>query len=90
VPLLRSLETSRLNHVPLEVERATLRREAGPARVTVPAGTFEVERRTVEIAGGPTWRVAVEAAEPHRIVEWERATVRRRLSSRASVSSTGS
>jgi len=71
VPLLRSLETSRLNHVSLEVERATLRREAGPARVTVPAGTFEVERRTVEFAGGPTWRVAVEAAEPHRIVEWE-------------------
>jgi hypothetical protein len=71
VPLVRSLATSRLNHVPVEVLRATLKREAEPARATVPAGTFDVERRTVAISGGPTWTVSVEAAPPHRIVAWE-------------------
>jgi hypothetical protein len=71
ISFAQSLETSRLAHRPVEVVRATLSREAAHARVTVPAGTFDVERCTVEIAGGQTWKIAVEAAEPHRIVEWE-------------------
>ena len=71
VPLVRSIERARLDHKAVDVLRATLSREAAPAKVTVPAGTFDVERRTVEVAGGATWRIAVEAAEPHRIVEWE-------------------
>lgn len=71
VSFVRSLESSRLRHEPLEVLRATLSRDAAPSRVTTPAGTLEVERRTVAIAGGATWKVAVETAEPHRIVEWE-------------------
>lgn len=71
VPLVKSIEAARLGHRPVEMLRATLSRDAAPSRVTVPAGTFEVERRTVEIAGGATWRIAVEAAEPHRIIEWE-------------------
>jgi hypothetical protein len=71
VPLVMSLESSRLRHRPVEVLRATLSRDAAVSRVTVPAGSFDVERRTVEIAGGATWKVAVEAAEPHRIVQWE-------------------
>ena len=71
VPLVQSIEAARLAHRPIEVLRATLERDAAPSRATVPAGTFEVERRTIDIAGGPTWRIAVEAAPPHRIIEWE-------------------
>lgn len=71
VRLVKSLRTSRLAHKPVEVGKATLSRQAAPARVTVPAGTFSVERRTVEIAGGPTWTISVETAEPHRIIQWE-------------------
>lgn len=70
-PLLRSIENARLQHKGVDLLRATLSREAATSRVTVPAGTFDVRRATVEIAGGATWRLAVEAAEPHRLVEWE-------------------
>ena len=68
---VKSLETARLTHRPVEVARASLSRDAASARVTVPAGTFEAERRTVEIAGGPTWTFAVEKAEPRRVLQWE-------------------
>ena len=69
--LVRSLESARLSHKAVDVQRAVLSREAGSARVTVPAGTFEVTRAAVEISGGATWKFAVETAAPHRIVEWE-------------------
>ena len=68
---MRSLESARLDHKPVEVQRAVLARDASPLRVTVPAGTFDATRATVEISGGPTWKFAVESAPPHRIVEWE-------------------
>ena len=71
VPLVKSLRTSRLAHEPVDVGRATLSREAARGPATVPAGTFAVERRTVEISGGPTWTILVEAAPPHRIIQWE-------------------
>jgi hypothetical protein len=71
VPLAGSLRFSRLRHRPLEVGRATLTREAAITRVTVPAGAFETEKRTVEIAGGPVWTILVEKAEPHRVIQWE-------------------
>jgi hypothetical protein len=71
VPLLRSLENARLNHKPVDLQRAVLSREPAASRITVPAGNFDVGRATVEIAGGPTWKFAVESAAPHRIVEWE-------------------
>ncbi len=71
VPLVKSIEAARLSHRGVEVQRVTLSREAAVTRVTVPAGTFEVERRVAEISGGPTWKIDVEAAEPHRIIAWE-------------------
>jgi len=71
VALVRSIESSRLQHRPIEVLRATLSREPASSRSTVPAGTFDVDRSTIEIRSGPTWRIAVESAEPHRVVEWE-------------------
>ena len=71
VMVLGSLRGARLAHRPLEVRRATLSRAAATMRVTVPAGTFAVERRTVAINGGATWSFDVETAEPHRIIQWE-------------------
>ena len=63
-PLVRSLENARLNHGAVDLQRAVLSRDPAGARVTVPAGTFDVRRATVEIAGGPTWKFAVETAAP--------------------------
>ncbi len=71
VALVKSLRAARLMHQPVEMLRAALSRDAAPERVTVPAGAFEVERRRVEISGGASWTILVEAAEPHRIVQWE-------------------
>ena len=71
VPLVRSLETARLEHRHVEMLRATLSRAAAPSRSSVPAGAFEVESNRVEIEGGPAWTISVEAAWPHRIIEWE-------------------
>jgi len=71
VDLFGSLRTARLTHRPLEGGRVTLARAAAATRVTVPAGTFAVERRTAAIEGGLSWTFDVEAAEPHRIVQWE-------------------
>ncbi len=71
VRLLRSLKIARLKHQPLAWEQATLRCEAVPRKITVPAGTFEAEVRTAAIAGGRTWTFYVERVEPHRIIQWE-------------------
>jgi hypothetical protein len=71
VPLVQSLRTARLLHRPVTVLRATLSRTNGAAPMAVPAGSFEAERRTVEIGGGPEWTIWVESAEPHRIVQWQ-------------------
>jgi hypothetical protein len=71
VPFVRSIEAARLGHQPVEMLMATLTRSTSSSRVAVPAGAWDVERRTVEITGGPTWTFFVETAEPHRIVGWE-------------------
>ena len=70
VPLVRSLAVSRLHHQPMVVESATLSRAAAPARVTVPAGTFDTETFSAAIEGDRTWTIDVERAEPRRIVRW--------------------
>lgn len=70
VPVLRSAEIARLTHVPVEWERAELSRSADARSVTVPAGTFPVETLTAKLAGGRSWEILVETAEPRRIVRW--------------------
>lgn len=47
----------------------TLQRSSPTAPVVVPAGTFTVDRVTVE-AEGRTWTYDVERAAPHRLVRW--------------------
>lgn len=71
VPLLISLVRSRLRHVPLRWVSAALSRDPQPLRVEVPAGTFEVDRLAVDVAGERSWTFLVEHAAPHRLVRWE-------------------
>ena len=47
--LLRSLELGRLEHVRAAWDRGTLARSAESQSVTVPAGTFDVDERTVSV-----------------------------------------
>jgi len=70
--LLRSVKVVRLQHVPMQWDRAKLSRKAETEKITVPAGTFDVEVRTVEISTDPkhSWTIYVERAHPHRIVKW--------------------
>ncbi|HEX6200456.1 MAG TPA: hypothetical protein VF150_09345 [Thermoanaerobaculia bacterium] len=74
VPVLTSLERSRLRHRPAAWEEAELSRTAGGREVEVPAGAFEVEEARATLLGATgerTWTFQVEKAPPHRIVAWE-------------------
>lgn len=85
VPMLRSLATTRLAHVPLVWDEAALKRETGALERAVPAGTFEcdVYRATIRRAddakaraGGKlpatcTWTLLVERVAPRRVVRFE-------------------
>lgn len=72
LPMLVSSEMSRLKHRPVEWRTGTLSRSEGTKTVTVDAGTFDVETRTVRLNGPEvrTWTFLVEKGEPHRIVQW--------------------
>jgi hypothetical protein len=74
VPLLMSLVRSRQSHVPMAWASAALTRSAAPSKVTVPAGSFEVETLSAEIAGGATLAISVEKAAPRRIIAWQSST----------------
>jgi hypothetical protein len=70
VPMLRSLRLSRLSHAPLVLETVSLTRGTGKESVTVPAGTYDVEKYTAAIQRGRLWTFYVETGEPHRVVRW--------------------
>ncbi len=79
VDVLGSLKFARLGHGGVAWQKAKLAREAVTTTVTVPAGSFEAEVRTVALAGddrdgGRTWTFTTEVAEPHRILRWECTT----------------
>jgi len=71
VPILTSVETSRLQHVPLDWKRAVLSRSAQPRQLAVPAGKFLVEVWTAAIRDGIARTMYVEGAAPHRLIRWE-------------------
>ncbi|HSL83004.1 MAG TPA: hypothetical protein VLF66_09515 [Thermoanaerobaculia bacterium] len=74
VPVLTSLERSRLRHRPAAWEEAELWRSGESREVEAPAGTFEVEEARATLRGATgerTWTFQVEKAPPHRIVAWE-------------------
>ncbi len=83
VPLLRSMQSCRLSHVPLVWDQATLSRSADTHRLAVPAGDFEVETWSVQIDRNQQdprprmdwkkhtrWTIEVEHAPPRRIIRW--------------------
>ena len=70
-PLLVSLTTSRVQHVPVSWKEATFSRSARSETITVPAGEFAgAELRTVTVTDGPTWTFWIEKELPHRILRW--------------------
>lgn len=69
VPLLRSLTWSRLQHHPLRWATASLSRDAAPETITVPAGTFEVDRFTARY-DDVVATIHVERVAPRRVVRW--------------------
>jgi hypothetical protein len=77
VHLLRSAEESRMKHVPLAWDRATLSRSRDVLEVAVPAGSFEVETLTAKVEGASSWTFRVEKPLPRRIVQWERSDGKR-------------
>jgi hypothetical protein len=70
LPFLPSLLRSRLGHRRLAWGEATVTRAQDAARVTVPAGAFQVDTWTVAEKGGRTVTYSVEAAPPYRLVRW--------------------
>ncbi len=70
LPLLLSVERSRFLHQPLRFVPGKVERSAEAKKLTVPAGTFEVDVYTAT-AGEERYVYSVERAFPQRIVAWE-------------------
>jgi len=69
-PLIRSLTTSRLQHVSVEWRDATFTRGDKVAPISVAAGTFPAQVWSVAVDGGGQWSFWVENQPPHRILRW--------------------
>lgn len=69
VPFLMSLKRSRLLHKELGWVTASVSRTRGDEPVTVPAGTFTTDKRTVQLPDGLTLTFWVEQAFPHRVIK---------------------
>ncbi len=72
VRMLTSLQTARLKNEGSAWKNAKLSRAGETARITVPAGMFEVEQFTAAIEAGDKWTFYIEKASPRRIIKWER------------------
>lgn len=89
VPMLLSLERSRLLHFAVQVVEVKVSRSRHAKSLEVPAGEFGVEQYTIEVPAvqvtktypaGKTvtldeliWEIDVEQAEPRRIIRWTRS-----------------
>jgi hypothetical protein len=71
VRVLTSLQRSRFAHVPLAWTSATLSRSKDTQEITVPAGTFQVEKLIAQLEGGPTYTFWVEPSGARRLIKWE-------------------
>lgn len=74
VPWYPRIVDTRFAHRSPAWTTATLSRSADTAPVTVPAGTFDCTKFTAKVADGTTFTWQVEAAAPHRLVEWTIST----------------
>ena len=71
VSVLPSVEYARLQQSKLQWTTGALRRERETRETKVPAGTFPTERYRLEMANDIEYVFDVEAAFPHRIIEWK-------------------
>lgn len=74
VPFLTSLKSSRDAHQPLAWSRINLTRNATLQRIEVPAGEFEVEAYSAQLANGRGFVFFVERDMPFRIIRWQFTT----------------
>jgi len=70
VPFLTSLRSARDAHQPMAWSRINLTRNAALQTIEVPAGEFEVEVFTAQLANGRGFVFFVENEAPHRIIRW--------------------
>lgn len=70
VPFLTSLKSSRDAHKPMAWSRINLTRNATLQKIEVPAGEFEVEAYSAQLANGNGFVFFVEKDAPYRIIRW--------------------
>ena len=71
VPFLTGLRSARDAHQPMAWSRINLTRNATLQRVEVPAGEFEVEAYSAQLANGRGFVFFVEREAPYRIIRWQ-------------------
>ena len=71
VPFLTSLRSARDAHQPMAWSRINLTRNATLQTVDSPAGEFEVETYTAQLANGKGFVFFVEKDAPYRIIRWQ-------------------
>ena len=74
IPILRSMQVCRLNHIPPAWDQAMITRSTKTRSIKVPAGEFKVETWTVDIQPKAhprrRWTIEVEHAHPRRVIRW--------------------
>jgi len=71
VPFLTSLRSSRDAHQPMAWSRINLTRNATLQTIESPAGEFEVEAFSAQLANGKGFVFFVEKEAPYRIIRWQ-------------------
>ena len=71
VPFLTSLRSARDAHQPLAWSRINLTRNATLQKLETPAGEFEVETFSAQLANGKGFVFFVEKDSPYRIIRWQ-------------------
>lgn len=71
VPFRPSQMEQRFAHQAAAVGTARLSRGAASEALTVPAGSYTVDRYDVAVEGGETTTWFIESAAPHRIIAWK-------------------
>lgn len=71
VPFLTGLRSARDAHQPMAWARINLTRNRTLQRIDVPAGEFEVEVYSAQLANGKSFVYYVEKDMPHRILRWQ-------------------
>lgn len=71
LPFLTGLRSARDAHQPMAWSRINLTRNTPLQTIEVPAGEFEVEAFSAQLANGRGYVFFVETEAPHRIIRWQ-------------------